>query len=364
MERHQTEIIEPSERPDLWALNLYLGERKSRLRLLSYGEVEDTVDRLAAQIWDAIPATLRQQMTFRAIPRGGAIVLGLLSYALKLNSEQIDTGRGWHEGPLALVDDCALTGYRFYSYYMRAMREPTPAKQREIHFFHLCSTPTLRKAILARETDVHTCLAPLDLRTIGGHTPKDKKDDGASTSIAAALATTSTIDIGDTGIDLGWDRYTTEQVEAVIFPWNEPSLPVVNPIAGSDPSVQVGWRLFPPHLIYKNRHGLDLPPRPPGQGERREWAAPGPLGYHWDIAENRLTLLQFERQESYLLTGWPAAVWRGAAAYGKLDTLLYWLSKRYSNWSGDEIKVKCLGTIDALIKVGLLEAVNRQQPTI
>ncbi|MEM7799537.1 MAG: hypothetical protein AAF633_10135, partial [Chloroflexota bacterium] len=185
-----------------------------------------------------------------------------------------------------IVDDCALTGLRFKTTIQKIERP-------QIGFFHLLSDPALRNQMMAVEEKVTWCLAASDLyERVSGNSQSGK-------GLPAALAQ---------------DRYLIKDLIQPIFPWNEPAMPIVMPF--SDEIVD-GWHLFPPHLVYKNRHALDLPPLDAYLAP--VWQVPSRIAYRWHA--KRLTLLQLDTQESYVLADQQAAIWRMLAVYGEVPPM-------------------------------------------
>ncbi len=220
-----------------------LRRMRDRLRYVDYRQAEQDCEILAAKILERWSRSELEGASFAAIPRGGLIVLGMLSYALGLKTAQLREG----PGPLFLVDDCALTGARF------ASRLKT-TDHREVVFVHLYSHPDLRRAIEEKEERVVACVAARDLTDMAPESFPDPER-------LAEWRRKWRERLGE--------RYWYGQPEPVCFAWNEPDRPFWNEATGE---VEDGWRLLPPHLCLKTRAALGGPP--PGVQEPREWQAP------------------------------------------------------------------------------------------
>ena len=173
----------------------YLAETLRVLRrhvvYVDYAEAERACERLAASLSGEFGTDDLRRFAYQAIPRGGLIVLGILSYVLDLpatcfNSDA-DPGR-----PLVIVDDCALSGARFG-------RELKSAGSRAVVFAHLYSHPELRSAILRAEPGVEFCVAARNLEDrLDCYLPDPRRaPNGASggSSVSAPAATGSDVRI-------------------------------------------------------------------------------------------------------------------------------------------------------------------------
>lgn len=211
------------------------------LSYLSYDEVDQAVRRLAGLLVQELGHEAIPHLRLAGLPRGGLVILGLLATYLGVPAAQ--TGAAGGEGPLVVVDDCALTGARFWSFLAESRAE-------RIIFAHLASHPSLRAAIEARETRVQSCLAAIDLR------------------MAREMPRASWLAAHDRWMErLGPARYWSGPCERICFPWNEPDRLIWNPVANR---IEDGWKLVPPSLCLKNRpvagerRGIQVQPDPRG----------------------------------------------------------------------------------------------------
>jgi hypothetical protein len=178
---------------------------------------------------------------FYSIPRGGTIVLGILSYLLNLNPRQLNSQIP-PEATLLVVDDCALTGKRFGDF----LRENSSQK---IVLATLFSPSGLKSAILNRE--------PRVLDHISAHYLKTQKTFGKNVNIWAK---------GEA--NLGEERYWIGRLVYLCFAWTEPDWLFLNPASRS---MESGWRIIPPEKCLKN-FSLKMPQifiQPTGHGSIR-----------------------------------------------------------------------------------------------
>lgn len=315
-----TDDLSPAEQIRFWPLTVYLCKVKESALFVSYKQAERDCQRLGAVLREHYSARELATFTFAGIPRGGLIVLGLLAYYLELDRAQIQPVAADISAPLCIVDDCALTGYRF-GQMVRNSQSP------RIVFAHLYSSPRLRRAILEQEPRVEQCLAARDL--------------GEGLPLA-----------GDTGHEadvtmeqhLGPDRYWTGPVQPVAFAWSEPDLQV---LAAQTRQVEGRWRLVPPDKCLKNRVRLGLPLL--REGAERAWQVPEAVVTGW--FDGVLWLLQTETQEVYRLEGSASEMWRGLAVYGDLDVTLDYLAQEEIRLPGNQ----ATAIVERLRALGLIE---------
>jgi hypothetical protein len=187
---------------------------------------------------------------FRAVPRGGVIVLGQLAYLLGLRPAQLGVVAGEgderdaadaEDGPLVLVDDCAISGLRLHE-LVRDLPD------REIVVALLFAHPDLRAALGAAVPAVVACAAGADLHD---HAPDRLGADHG--------AWRARWDARGHGLWSGLPDY-------LCLPWNEPDQVVWDDRAQRPVAT---WRLAPPERCAKNRavlghrpavtvHGADI----------------------------------------------------------------------------------------------------------
>jgi hypothetical protein len=273
------------------------------LRYVSWTQAEADVDRLASALVERLGRQEVSDMRFVGIPRGGLIVLGMLTYALGLGSRHLapkEDGR-----PVVVVDDCAISGLRFGEF----LRDRIPEAETVV-FAHLYSHPGLREAIEAREPRVGAVVAARDLRDLAPELhPEDLQ-----------------------GWRSRWEErspdgaYWIGQPEHVAFAWSEPDLGFWDASTGS---TRVGWRLVPPEACLKNRSHTDASPsrlmiQMPAGGALR--LAPGT--FHGEL-DGRVLLAELESGQLVSLSGVAADFWREFLGSGEADGALDRLEARY-----------------------------------
>ena len=159
------------------------------------------------------------------------------------------------------MDDCALTGLRLGQAVARQRR----AGAGRLVVAHLCSSPQLRRRVLAREPAVEACVAAFDLDDQAAAVFPDRRRREAWRHRWAWR-------LGGEG------RYWIGLAPPLAFPWGEPDHPVWNPVTRR---LEAGWRFLPPHRSPKARSLLraSLP------AACRELPAGGPRGRRWQGRE-------------------------------------------------------------------------------
>lgn len=198
-----------------------------RLQYVSYLDVERECQVLAKRLIRRFGKRELRRFRFVSIPRGGPIVLGLLSYALQLEREQLEVVDDGSDEPLVVVDDCALTGIRFHQFSARY-----PGRQ--LVFAPLYSHPGLRSSIEAEEPEVLACLSGQDLHDYG---PEQMGDHYPAWQERWRER-------------LQGRRYWVGLARHLCFPWKETNRLLWNPVTER---VEIAWHVVPPELCLENR---------------------------------------------------------------------------------------------------------------
>jgi hypothetical protein len=297
---------------------------ENTVRYIDYRQAEQDCEQLAAMILGRFSRSDLDRFSFSAIPRGGLIVLGMLSYLLDLRPEQLRAPAA--DAPsLFLVDDCALTGARLATHL-----EQTAAQ--EIVFATLYSHPALRRAVLERETRVSACLAAHDL---------DDHEDLSAGEVQDWRQRWSE--------RLDGKRYWLGPTELVCFAWSEPDHPFWNP---ATEAVEDGWRWLPPHLCLKTR---SLLAGPSPAAAPREWQSPAHVVS--GELDGTLWLCQTKTDRVYSLRGVGADVWRLLACWGHLEPVVAKLTEVY-DVDADTARRDARTFSAELESAGLLERVH------
>lgn len=221
----------PEEQSDLeTALDAFVGHL-SRLRYVDYTQAEADCAVLAERLRDRLPSSLLRDAAFAGIPRGGTIVLGMMSYVLDLSPEQLNP-QAHPDAPLVVVDDCFLTGFR-------AGRFVGDCRDRsDIVLAGLYAHPDLRAAVEAEIPSVRACITARDLED---HAPRLYGDDYADWRARCEAR-------------LDGPRYWIGVPDHLCFAWSEPD-------AGVSPSsseqVSQAWDVVPAARCLERRHRQD-----------------------------------------------------------------------------------------------------------
>jgi len=283
----------------LKALAVQLQQSSETVHYVDYGQAERDCENLAAKLLDIYPRQELKNFSFTAIPRGGIIVLGMLSYILDIEPLQLQPAVEPAQ-PLVIVDDCSLTGVRFTNFLAQTTNS-------HVVFAHLYSHPDLRRALLEKEPRVQHCLAAHDLKDHAREHYPDPAQYQAWQDHWKKL--------------LGPDALWIGQLDRVCFAWSEPGRIFWNPVTERK---EVVWQFLPPHLCLKNRARLGLPPR---AVTKREWQLP-PTVISGSF-DNVLWLCRADTRQVYSLNGISADMWRALAGYGNLDAAVEYLLSQY-----------------------------------
>ena len=273
-------------------------------RYVTWRQVEADVEALAERLRARWSVDEIRRMHFVGIPRGGVIVLGMLAYALDLPPEclmpEADSGR-----PLVVVDDCALSGRRFWQ-FLRARA----SRADEVVFAHLYSAPDLRQAVEEREARVVAALAARDLQDLSVEIHGD--------DIADWRARWKELD--------GEEVYLVGRFEHIAFPWSEPDLAVWEPALGQPIA---GWRLVPPEACLKNRgSGYSGSARLEIQATETGALRLAPGVYHGEIGDQTL-VADIDSGQVVALNDVAKDMWRGFLECGTAESALQRLQDAY-----------------------------------
>ena len=189
---------------------------------VSYGQAVIDVRALAERLEQRFTRSVLDDAIFRPVPRGGLIVLGMLSLAMDLRHEQLDSSQDNDGRLVVLVDDCALSGHRIHQ-TLRATRA------RRVALAFLYAPIELCRNIELREDRVEGCVAARRLRDIGPEL--------LGTDYGAWVDRWTT--------RLGNDRYWIGRPEAVSFAWKDPDRSFTNRVTGER---EAAWHVVPGNL--------------------------------------------------------------------------------------------------------------------
>jgi hypothetical protein len=337
-----TLVVRQSPRPVLGVVGRFDAAAKARLatlgpqlaaglsclRHVSYAQAEEDVNRLASMLIERFGRDELRRVRFAAMPRGGFVVLGMLSYALGLRHAQLEPPYP-QDVPLVVVDDCAISGYRFNQFLTRYGRH-------QVVFAHLYSHPELRRAIEARRPHVIACVGA---RNLYDHAPE---------RYGAEYGAWREQWVSRLGDDVG---YWLGQPGHLCFSWNEPDVTIWNP---STEKMERGWRIVPPELCLKNGgvHTMD------SLTVQVQLEGSGPLRPSEQVIfgefEGNIVVGHTETRASFTLTGVAADMWRCVVEHGNLDEAVVTLLREY-DVDPSRLRADLRGFVEDLLAQELLE---------
>ncbi|MFQ3788169.1 PqqD family protein [Halomonas sp. A29] len=220
----------PEQHARLADLAAQLNEVLAHHRYVDYPAAEQAAERLATALRLRFGQEALARFRYTAIPRGGWIVLGMLSYLLNLRPDQIGIpGESGLEGSASwvVVDDCALSGVRFQQFLQYW---DVPA----VIFCPLFAPRELCRAIERIEPRVEACINAEDLKDV------------APQRFGEAYPQW----LDERERQMGGDGYWSGIAEYIAFAWCEPETKYWNAEAGR---FEAGWNILPPALCLKRR---------------------------------------------------------------------------------------------------------------
>ncbi len=225
--------LSANHREILTHLGVQLRDTITRHRYIGYPDAERAVERLAAAMLSVFSREEIASFRFTAFPRGGLIVLGMLSYVLGLSREQIVGTSDDGPGTLVVVDDCALTGLRF-----REFMNTTRAER--VVFCPVFAPAGLLSTIERAEPRIAACISGERLSDA-----EPRSDAEHEQPAAAPQPVADTRPAGDPP-----RPYRTVRAEYIAFAWSEPDTGLPNPETGR---TERGWNVVPPRLCLDRR---------------------------------------------------------------------------------------------------------------
>ncbi len=274
-----------------------MSQSLSRLTWVSGRQGLALCRRLARVLDERLDRSTLAESAFLAIPRGGHIVLGWLSYLLDLRREQLMPEAVRAAKRVVVVDDAAFSGHRFGQFISGLAAE-------EIVFAHLLSPDSLRRALLGAEPRVKHCIAARDVRELSA--PE-------LPPLAERLR------------HLPPPRYWAGPTEMIAFPWGEPDGVTWDPDTGEPVRA---FRLVPPEKCLGNhiQPGVTVVEveEPTGDGPLRPSAQA-----LWLLTPERSLLADRTTCEVLELEGAAATIWRSLLRTGDAARILADLRTEY-----------------------------------
>lgn len=211
-------------------LALQLTEKLPHLTYWGYPTVEAATLQLADMVRSTVAHLGAEHVRFRAVPRGGHVVLGMLAYLLDADHDQLERPVG-PDDTVIIVDDVAISGSRLTRFL------GAHPSWRQVVLATLAA-PAELAALFENDPRVHAFLAAKELAELPP--PSAHRDD------VEAWRRRWRERRGD---DVRWIGRT----EHLVFPWNEPDVAAWNDATGR---IERGWSLVPPELCMKHRGRL------------------------------------------------------------------------------------------------------------
>ena len=308
-------------------LRIQLQDTLECLRYIGYSQAENDCEQLAEKLIERFGMNALRQFNFVPIPRGGFFVLGMLSYILELNLTQMENPHRL-DIPMVVVDDCALSGANFARFL-------THYKNRQIIFAHLYSHPALRSAIEGRESQVLGCISAKDIHSDMPLRLGEKYSAWKDYWLER----------------LDGQRYWIGNTERICFAWNEPDFTFFNPVTER---FETGFRIVPPDICLKNRSAIEdkfnrLQVQPEGKGPLKPSDR-----VIFGMLEEKIIVADIEKDESFVLEGAAADIWKAIIDHGNVSDIMTALSKQY-NVDKSSLRTDLHNFVDDLLDRGLLE---------
>jgi hypothetical protein len=282
--------FDPAAISRLKVLALQTKHALSTLKYVRYTDLEDDCRFLASALEERVGRDYLRKCCFTCMPRGGLVILGILSYVLGLERWQLETPLS-RDVPLVVIDDCALSGKRFFEFLRKNPGDT-------IIFAPLYSTPGLRSAIEAREEKVSICISARD---IGSCVHPSEEGRRAFEEIFTSDPSTSDY----------WKGFT----EYLCFAWNEPDCVFFNAVTHK---TEGKWTVFPQEVCLKN--GPVRIPVTILRDVRREFQVSGDIVTIDD--DTGVTIENLLTNNRYRTQGTAAEMWKALLECGTQEALL------------------------------------------
>lgn len=276
----------------------------SRLRYVDYAQVEADCECLGKHLREHLSDEALENASFVGIPRGGTVVLGLLSYVLDLDHSQISP-QNLDTGPLVVIDDCFLSGARVARFLND---HPCPS---EVVIAGLYSHPDLRSAVERERPQVQTCVTARDLTD---YAPAIYGDDYE--------AWTARWERRETG-----QRYWTGIPEHLCFPWSEPDRGLWN---AETEQTERAWTVVPSDQCLKTRFGDQADSEGTIQVQRStSGAITVPPEVFYATFSDRVLVGRAEAEKCLELNGSAADFWTALVTYETISEAQTALCQQY-----------------------------------
>jgi hypothetical protein len=291
--------LQPQQTAVLEGLSRRIRALLRRTQAVTYDQLERDSEALAQRLSDHLPNDTLHSADFVGIPRGGLVVLGMLSYALDLPHAQLESSSS-SNAPLVVVDDCALTGSRF-----RRFLRQHPG--REVIFAPLYAHPELCASIERLESQVSACIHARDLHD---YAPEELGDDHSEWQARWHQRHSD-------------KRYWIGRTEHLCFPWGEADTATWNP---EREQVEQGLSVVPPKHRLKTHPETDEHLREGSDTVQVQPAPTGPIrpmsSVLFGTVADQTIVANLDSEVCLALDDTAAAMWHALVEHGTVgDTL-------------------------------------------
>jgi len=322
--------LQKEDRGRFEALSAQLQLAVRRFRYVDYAQAEKDSEAIARKLRQRLGTDFLSEAQFVGIPRGGLIVLGMLSYTLDLAHPQLEKS-ALADGPVVVVDDCALTGLRF-----RKFLRQWP--NREIVFAPLYAHPELCTAIERDEPQVMACVNARDLHDYGPNDLGDNHEDWQTRWHEC----------------FSGEAYWIGRTERLGFSWGEVNTIVWN---SDREEVEQGLSVIPPEHRLKTRPGTDVSHQEVSNSVQIQPHPAGPIGPAAPVlfgqVDDHTIVANPDADICVELDGTAAAMWHALVEHGTVDDTVDDLCQTYSVEEAT-LRADLVGFIDRLAAHDLL----------
>jgi hypothetical protein len=302
-------------------------EATQTARYVSYQQAFVDVRVLAERLEQRFTRAVLDDATFMPVPRGGLIVLGMLSLAMDLRHHQLGSPPQDDERLVVFVDDCALSGHRIHQ-----TLQATSAQRIALAFLY--APNELCRSIESREDRVQGCVAARPLRDVGPDL--FGADYGAW--------------VDRWGARLGDDRYWIGRPETVSFAWKDPDRSFVNRVTGQR---ETAWRVVPGELSHppdgSGGIALELQTQPQAKGPLQ----PAKEAFFAEI-DGVVVIAHTEHETAIELSPVAGAFWRAIIEHGSASEAVDHLEESY-NIDRSRLETDLGQFIEEMSRRGLLD---------
>lgn len=296
---------------------------RETLKVVTYHQAERDSEQLASNLQAKFGYKEVKSFAFRPIPRGGHIVLGMLSYCLDLPYSAFDSSN--RRRPVIVVDDCAHSGTRLRGFLDKS-------DFNEVVFGVLYSNSQLFDAILSRESRVVDCLMACELEDFSSKRFVDISSLEQWRQSWIQRKEHAAYWIGD--------------LQHVIFPWNEPDRAFWN---SQKKMIENGWRFASPDECLRNRTLLGIPL---SLRSDREFRLTRGLAYN--LFDDEVLICNLSTEEVFSLSGIASRMWRALVWFGNLNDSANYLARDH-DVDLDQLRLDLREFVNDLVSRGILE---------